>query len=184
MIYTSNDIIEEPDAVIPHVRIYVGAAWATGRSTTTMAQRGSHMFQSFFKNRKIKKYAKKLPQDLKENYLYQKFYSKRQVDASIKRRSLGNIRGGVAVTDHCYAYAMYCSPEEFNEIHEGIGSTCDYESMRGDIFEIMFNSAADFTFSTLLVETSSSESSSFGGSGGSGSGDSGYSGGDGGGGGD
>ena len=35
MNYTSNDIIEEPDAVVPHVRICMGAAWVTGRSTMT-----------------------------------------------------------------------------------------------------------------------------------------------------
>ncbi len=35
MNYTSNEIIEEPDAVIPHVRICMGAAQATGRSTMT-----------------------------------------------------------------------------------------------------------------------------------------------------
>ncbi len=39
MNYTSNDIIEEPDAVVPHVRICMGAAWVTGRST--MTERGS-----------------------------------------------------------------------------------------------------------------------------------------------
>ena len=36
MIYTSNDITEEPDAVIPHVRICVGAVRVTGRSTMTV----------------------------------------------------------------------------------------------------------------------------------------------------
>ena len=148
------------------------------------------MFQSFFKKRKIKKYAKKLPQDLKENYLYQKHYSKEQVDASLKRKRLIGGGGGVAVTDHCYAYAMFCSPEEFNEIHEGTGEACDYASMRNEISDTMFSGASDFSFSTLLVASSDSESCSSGGSGGSSYGsssDNGYSsdsGGDGGGGGD
>lgn len=35
MRYTSNDITEEPDAVVPHVRICVAAAQVTGRSTMT-----------------------------------------------------------------------------------------------------------------------------------------------------
>jgi len=36
--YTSDEIIEEPDAVIPHVRICMGAAQATGRSTMTLSK--------------------------------------------------------------------------------------------------------------------------------------------------
>ncbi len=35
MHYTSKDITEEPDAVIPHVRICMGAAQVTGRPTMT-----------------------------------------------------------------------------------------------------------------------------------------------------
>jgi len=33
--YTSEYITEEPDAVVPHVRICVGAVQVTGRSTMT-----------------------------------------------------------------------------------------------------------------------------------------------------
>ena len=36
MFYTSKDIIEEPDAVIPHVRICMGAVQVTDRSTVTV----------------------------------------------------------------------------------------------------------------------------------------------------
>jgi hypothetical protein len=148
-----------------------------------MAQGRLCMFQSFFNKRKIKKYAKNLPQDLKENYAYQKHYSKEQVDASLKRKRLVG-GGGVAVTDNCYAYAMFCSPEEFNDIHEGTGETCDYESMRSDVSDTIFNSASDFSFSTFLVNSGDPDASSFSGSGSSSfsdSGDSGYSGSDGGG---
>lgn len=35
VIYTGKDITEEPDAVIPHVRICLGAARVTGRPTKT-----------------------------------------------------------------------------------------------------------------------------------------------------
>lgn len=113
------------------------------------------MFERLFKKRKIKKYAKKLPQDLKANYGYQKYYSKAQVDAAIKRKSMGN-SSAVVVTDNCFAYAMYCSPEEFKEIHDNAGENCDYDTMRSDICETLFNGASEFTFSTLLVESSSS----------------------------
>lgn len=119
------------------------------------------MFKEFFKKQKIKKYAKKLPQDLKENYAYQKHYSKEQVDAALKRKRLVG-GGGIAVTDNCYAYAMYCSSKEFNDIHENLAETCNYESMRGEISNTVFNNSEDFSFSTLLVESAKSESSSFG----------------------
>ena len=122
------------------------------------------MFQSFFRKRKIKKYAKNLPQDLKENYAYQEHYTKEQVDASLKRKRLVG-GGGVAVTDICYAYAMFCSPEEFNDIHEGTGEICDYESMRSDVSDTLFNSASDFSFSTFLVNSSDTDASSFSGTG-------------------
>jgi hypothetical protein len=35
VVYTGKDITEEPDAVIPHVGIYLGAAQLTGRPTKT-----------------------------------------------------------------------------------------------------------------------------------------------------
>ncbi len=136
------------------------------------------MFQKFFKNRKIKKYVMKLPQDLKANYGFQKYYSKAQVDAAIKRKKIGN-NTGVAITDNCYAYAMYCSPEEFKVIHDHAGENCNYESMRDDISSIVFSGAAGFSFSTLLVESSISDFGGVGGLGGGGS--SSFGGGDGGG---
>jgi len=37
--YTSEYITEEPDAVVPHVRICVGAVQVTGRSTMTKSLR-------------------------------------------------------------------------------------------------------------------------------------------------
>ena len=138
------------------------------------------MLQRFFNKQKIKNYAKKLPQDLKENYAYQDYYSKEQVDASLKRKRLVG-GGGIVVTDHCYAYAMFCSPEEFNDIHEETGDECDYESMRGDISETVFDGAEAFSFSTFLVASSDAGTNAFGISGGSSfsdSGDSGYSGSD------
>jgi hypothetical protein len=36
--YTSEYITEEPDAVVPHVRICVGAVQVTGRSTMTFSK--------------------------------------------------------------------------------------------------------------------------------------------------
>jgi len=127
------------------------------------------MLHSFFKKLKIKKYARKLPQDLKATYGYQKYYSKAQVDAAIKRKKIGN-SGNVLITDNCFAYAMYCSPEEFKEIHDNVGESCDYGAMRNDVSDTLFNGASDFSFSTLLVESAGSVSGSIGDSNDTGSG--------------
>jgi hypothetical protein len=45
--YTSEYITEEPDAVVPHVRICVGAVQVTGRSTMTLLFRYIHEISSF-----------------------------------------------------------------------------------------------------------------------------------------
>lgn len=147
------------------------------------------MFESYFKKRKIRKYARKLPYDLKLMYGYKEYYAKAEVDAAIKRKKIDN-NAGVVIGDSCYAYAMYCSPEEFKAIHDEAGENCDYGAMRSEISHTLFNGQYDFTFTTLLADstssstnsTSDSGNSSFGsGFGGSDSG--GFGGGDGGGGG-
>ncbi|WP_308428109.1 DUF6559 family protein [Psychrosphaera saromensis] len=136
----------------------------------------------FFKKRKIKKYARKLPQDLKAKYGYKQYYSKAEVDSAIKRKKIGNSRG-VVITANCYAYAMYCSPEEFKKIHDSAGKNFDYSSMRSDVSDILFNGASDFSFSTIVYVSSISDSTSSGGFG-SGGASSGFDGGDSGGGGE
>jgi len=121
------------------------------------------MFNYFFKKRKIKKYAKKLPHDLKSHYGRKPYYSRAEVDASIQRKRMG-LGGAVVVTDNCYAYAMYCSPEEFKEIHENAGVYCDYSAMRSEVSEVVFGGTSDFSFSTLLDTAPAPGTSSFGGS--------------------
>jgi len=74
---------------------------------------------------------------------------------------MGN-SGGIVVTDNCYAYAMYCSPEELKDIHDKAGEVCDYGEMRGEVSDTLFNGVSDFSYSSLLVESSNSVSSSFG----------------------
>lgn len=48
MNYTSEYITEEPDAVVPHVRICVGAVQVTGRSTLTRLEKESYMINCTF----------------------------------------------------------------------------------------------------------------------------------------
>ena len=56
MNYTSEYITEEPDAVVPHVRICVGAVQVTGRPTTT----GSELLIGLLKTCQNRKLVKKL----------------------------------------------------------------------------------------------------------------------------
>ncbi|MDP2635569.1 MULTISPECIES: DUF6559 family protein [Pseudoalteromonas] len=119
------------------------------------------MFQGFFKRRKIKKYARSLPLVLKAQYGYKKYYTQAQVDSVIKRKRIGN-HSSTDVIDNCYAYAMYCSPAEFKNIYDSAGESCDYIAMRSDVSDTLFNGVSDFSFATLLAESSNSALSSSG----------------------
>lgn len=138
------------------------------------------MFANFFKKRRIRQYARKLPDELKALYGQQNHYSKAQVDRALTRKGFRkqDTTASTSTSDYCYAYAMYCSHDEFDRIHAEAGEHCDYGTMRTDISQTCFSSTDDFTFRD--VETYAADSSSDSGSWWDGGGDSG--GGDGGGG--
>ncbi len=103
----------------------------------------------FFIKRRIKKYARQLPLELKMMYGRQTFYSKEQVDAAITRKKLSH--------NSSYAYAMLCSQSEFDEIHQAAGETCDYIAMRSEISNAVFGGPMDFTVSMLVFEATRSK---------------------------
>jgi hypothetical protein len=113
------------------------------------------MLQNFFTKRKIKKYARKLPLDLKTKYGCKRYYAKAQVDAAMKRNRLDG-RDRFDISHNCYAYAMYCSPQEFKEIHDKVGQTSDYSALRGHVSTTLFSENADFSFLSLLSVSSKS----------------------------
>lgn len=113
------------------------------------------MFGSFFLKRKIRKYARQLPLELKMMFDRQTYYSKSQVDAAMARKKLGN-DGAVVVTDSSYAYAMFCSEPVFDEIHAEAGETCDYTAMRSEVSYAVFGGPMDFSVSTLVFEATHS----------------------------
>ena len=96
------------------------------------------MFQNYLKKRKIKQYARKLPQDLKAKYGYRKYYSQAQVDASIKDKKIK--------TDTYYAYAMFCSSEEYRKISGSSDGDLEYDAMRSDVSDALFNGIPRFFF--------------------------------------
>jgi hypothetical protein len=109
------------------------------------------MFDRFFLKRKIKRYARQLPLELKMMYGRQSYYSKIQVDTAMARKKLGN-NGEVVVTDSSYAYAMYCSQQVFDEIHQQAEQSCDYTVMRSTVSYVVFGGPMDFSVSTLVFE--------------------------------
>ncbi len=110
------------------------------------------MLGKFLRKRKIKKFAKKLPLVLQEMYGNQKYYTQAQVDSAIKRKKLDWNTTSIAY--YCYAYAMYCSRDEFNRIHDEAGEKCNYQEMRQDVCDTFSFSSNDFPFSSLLIEAS------------------------------
>ncbi len=115
------------------------------------------MFDGFLKRRKIKKFARKMPLELKKLFGFQKFYTQGQVDTVLKKKKL--VKNKSTVSDVCFAYAMYCSPQEFQRIHNEAGEECNYQEMREEVAATMFSGASDFSTSTLITEASISDSS-------------------------
>ena len=114
------------------------------------------MFANFFKKRRIKQYARKLPAELTALYGKQPYYSKGQVDRALTRQHLNRSNNGT-ISDNCYAYAMYCSPQEFQRIHDEAGESCNYDEMRTEIAQTCFSSTDSFSFTD--VDTYATESS-------------------------
>ncbi|MCG7539874.1 DUF6559 family protein [Pseudoalteromonas sp. OF7H-1] len=129
------------------------------------------MLRNFRRNQKIKAFAKNLPSELKKLYGRSEYYTKGQVDRALSHKFKKYSGGGVIVSDVCPAYAMFCTPKEFKEIHEAAGEACDYEELRKEITETCFDNATDFSFSSLeSLSTSGGFFSSGGDSGGFGDG--------------
>lgn len=114
------------------------------------------MFEGFFLKRKIKKYARQLPLELKMMYGRQTNYSKEQVDAAMVRKKLGN-DGVVVINDSSYAYAMFCSQQVFDYMHQEAGESGDYASKRNEIAYAVFGGPVDFSVSTLVFEATNDD---------------------------
>lgn len=108
------------------------------------------MFKTFFRRRKIKTYARELPLALTYLYGETEHYSKVQVDEALKRQNLYNTNN-TAISAYCFAYAMYCSSAEFQQIHEAENEDCSYDNMRQEICDTLFYGVTELAFSTLLL---------------------------------
>ena len=122
------------------------------------------MFGNLSKKRHIRKYGRALPHDLQWHYGVREYYTTGQVDAALLRQRLRRYRrrsDSDNVPDDYYAYAMYCSPGDFNAVREEEGLNCDYGSLRCEISDLLFDGDPDFSFSSLVSATTSSVSDFF-----------------------
>lgn len=58
---------------------------------------------------------------------------------------------GYAVDVHCWAYCIFCTPDDFNALHEAAGEVCDYAAMKA---EVLRDLAAGGSFSMLDLDLS------------------------------
>lgn len=102
----------------------------------------------FRRNRAIKSYIKKLPSLLAKDYGKTKTYTPKQVKRAIER-------AGLCVTDACFAIAMFSGREAFDQYHQEIGESCNYDVMRCEIADKHFGGNADFEVSDVASASSS-----------------------------
>jgi hypothetical protein len=58
---------------------------------------------------------------------------------------------GYPIDIHCWAYCFFCTPEDFNALHDAAGEVCDYFAMKT---ELLTDIASDGTFSLLDLDLS------------------------------
>jgi len=95
------------------------------------------LIKNFNRNRAIKSYIKKLPSLLAKDYGKSKTYTPKQIKKTIERSRL-------SVTDACFGIAMFSGREAFDQYHQEIGESCDYDGMRSEIADKHFNGNGDF----------------------------------------
>lgn len=82
--------------------------------------------QSNKKRFAIHKYIKHIGPELRKRYGGQRKYTPDQVKQTVSN--------SLYSSDYdCYAFAMYCSHDDFADYHRAIGESCDYNSMRSEI---------------------------------------------------
>ena len=50
----------------------------------------------------------------------------------------------------CYAIAMFSGRDDFAKFHAGIGETCDYDAMRGEVAHNHFSGDANFDVGDIV----------------------------------
>ncbi len=114
----------------------------------------------------VQKYVKHVGPELRKRYGNQRRYTPAQVKETVNA-------SGSSSRDDCYAFALYCSEDDFVDYHRSIGESCDYNSMRSemsDSFGFIFPSGSTFDaaevidnsdrFSSISIEPTTDNSGS------------------------
>jgi uncharacterized membrane protein YgcG len=94
----------------------------------------------------VQKYVKHVGPELRNRYGNQPKYTPAQVKQAVKA-------SGYSSQDDCYAFALYCSEDDFGDYHRSIGESCDYNSMRSEIsdsFGFIFPSGTNFDAAEVI----------------------------------
>ena len=83
-----------------------------------------------------------------KDYGKSKTYTPKQVKKTIER-------SGLSVADACYGIAMFSSREAFDQYHQEIGESCNYDDMRSEIAEKHFGGDGAFEVSDVEMASSS-----------------------------
>lgn len=95
------------------------------------------LIKNFKRNWAIRSYIKMLPGLLAKDYGKSATYTPKQVKRATEHPILN---GSYA----CYAIALFSSREGFDQYHEEIGETCDYDAMRSKIAQGHFQENVQF----------------------------------------
>jgi uncharacterized membrane protein YgcG len=94
----------------------------------------------------VQKYVKHVGPELRNRYGNQPKYTPAQVKQTVRA-------SGYSSQDDCYAFALYCSEDDFRDYHRSIGESCDYNSMRSEIsdsFGFIFPSGTTFDAAEVI----------------------------------
>lgn len=95
------------------------------------------IFEAYRKQQAIRSYLRRLRPRLVKRYGQRDHYTSKQVRSTL-------YAGGLSVAYDYYAYAIYCSPEEFGRYHEAIGENCNYSEMRAEVARLYDDSDSAF----------------------------------------
>ncbi len=87
------------------------------------------MLAAIKKRQAIRDYRDKLGPHLRKRHGKRDRYSTEQVRH-------GAYELGLPLDPLCYAYVMYCSPEDFRAHHEAVGESCDYDAMNAEVADV------------------------------------------------
>ena len=94
------------------------------------------MFQVIKRRLAIRSYRNKLGPYLEQQFGWRANYSPQQVRS-------GASSLGLNLASLCYAYAMYCTPGDFDNHHAATGEHCDYATMHAETLSFGTGSHGD-----------------------------------------